>query len=154
MLEHPAFRPQVIVSLLVFVSNRKLTAPQLFIAGNVPTAGQEERFPGPDNVSKMRRSIENAEHVGLYVPSLKPALHPSSSSPTAPKPRRRRLRRNGNLNGSELRPTGVYLPPARASHPASETSSELSETPSPATRRLVDIHSPYDPFAGTPSPFS
>ena len=26
--------------------------------------GQEENFPGPDNPSKMRRSVENAEHVG------------------------------------------------------------------------------------------
>lgn len=27
-------------------------------------AGQEEQFPGPDNQSKMKRSCENAEHVG------------------------------------------------------------------------------------------
>ena len=27
-------------------------------------AGTEEPFPGPDNPSKMRRSVENAEHVG------------------------------------------------------------------------------------------
>lgn len=26
--------------------------------------GTEEPFPGPDNPSKMRRSVENAEHVG------------------------------------------------------------------------------------------
>ncbi|KAJ4569321.1 hypothetical protein HRR79_004174 [Exophiala dermatitidis] len=50
MLEHPSFRPK------------------LFIAGNVPNAGSEERFPGPDNASKMRRSVENAEHVGLFAP--------------------------------------------------------------------------------------
>ena len=27
-------------------------------------AGSEDKFPGPDNPSKMRRSVENAEHVG------------------------------------------------------------------------------------------
>lgn len=28
-------------------------------------AGQEEQFPEPDNQSKMKRSCENAEHVGM-----------------------------------------------------------------------------------------
>lgn len=27
-------------------------------------AGEETEFPSPDNPSKMRRSVENAEHVG------------------------------------------------------------------------------------------
>lgn len=32
----------------------------------------EDRFPGPDNPSKMRRSIENAEHVGsFYIQNLR-----------------------------------------------------------------------------------
>ncbi|KAF5026390.1 hypothetical protein F66182_1518 [Fusarium sp. NRRL 66182] len=31
--------------------------------------GKEEPFPGPDNQSKMKRSVENAEHVGLFTPS-------------------------------------------------------------------------------------
>ncbi|KAF5692446.1 mei2-like protein [Fusarium denticulatum] len=31
--------------------------------------GQEEPFPGPDNQSKMKRSVENAEHVGLFTPT-------------------------------------------------------------------------------------
>ncbi|GLA49141.1 hypothetical protein AnigIFM63604_004765 [Aspergillus niger] len=35
-----------------------------------PLAGTEDRFPGPDNPSKMRRSIENAEHVGLFAPRV------------------------------------------------------------------------------------
>jgi hypothetical protein len=30
-------------------------------------AGQEEPFPDPDNQSKMKRSCENAEHVGKLV---------------------------------------------------------------------------------------
>ncbi|KAG8676731.1 hypothetical protein FPOAC2_02839 [Fusarium poae] len=32
-------------------------------------AGREEPFPGPDNQSKMKRSVENAEHVGLFTPT-------------------------------------------------------------------------------------
>ena len=46
MLEHPSFRPK------------------LFRTGAGPLVGTEEQFPGPDNPSKMRRSVENAEHVG------------------------------------------------------------------------------------------
>ncbi|KAL3483577.1 RNA recognition motif 2-domain-containing protein [Aspergillus germanicus] len=52
MLEHPSFRPKI------------------FHAGTGPLAGTEDRFPGPDNPSKMRRSIENAEHVGLFAPRV------------------------------------------------------------------------------------
>ncbi|KAI9842524.1 MAG: hypothetical protein M1838_003096 [Thelocarpon superellum] len=50
MLEHPSFRPKI------------------FHTGTGPLAGQEDTFPGPDNPSKMRRSVENAEHVGLFAP--------------------------------------------------------------------------------------
>ncbi|KAE8145548.1 meiosis protein MEI2 [Aspergillus avenaceus] len=52
MLEHPSFRPKI------------------FHTGAGPLAGTEDRFPGPDNPSKMRRSIENAEHVGLFAPRV------------------------------------------------------------------------------------
>ncbi|KAL3455636.1 hypothetical protein BJX64DRAFT_281943 [Aspergillus heterothallicus] len=52
MLEHPSFRPKI------------------FNTGTGPLAGTEDRFPGPDNPSKMRRSIENAEHVGLFAPRV------------------------------------------------------------------------------------
>ncbi|VTT73745.1 unnamed protein product [Fusarium fujikuroi] len=31
--------------------------------------GKEETFLGPDNQSKMKRSVENAEHVGLFTPT-------------------------------------------------------------------------------------
>ncbi|KAG5799465.1 hypothetical protein H9Q69_001493 [Fusarium xylarioides] len=31
--------------------------------------GQEEPFPGPDNQSKMKHSVENDEHVGLFTPT-------------------------------------------------------------------------------------
>lgn len=43
--------------------------PKLYYTSNGPTpqmAGQEEPFPEPDNQSKMKRSCENAEHVGEY----------------------------------------------------------------------------------------
>ena len=37
---------------------------QIFHTGSGPLAGTEDKFPSSDNLSKMRRSIENAEHVG------------------------------------------------------------------------------------------
>ncbi|KAL8795982.1 MAG: hypothetical protein Q9195_001558 [Heterodermia aff. obscurata] len=49
MLEHPSFRPKIFHT-------------------TGPMAGTEDIFPGPDNPSKMRRSVENAEHVGLFAP--------------------------------------------------------------------------------------
>ncbi|EGO57814.1 hypothetical protein NEUTE1DRAFT_42265 [Neurospora tetrasperma FGSC 2508] len=44
----------------------------LYFTSNGPRpdlAGQEEPFPEPDNQSKMKRSCENAEHVGLFTPN-------------------------------------------------------------------------------------
>ncbi|TID02651.1 Meiosis protein mei2 [Colletotrichum higginsianum] len=46
--------------------------PKLFYTSNGPVpdlAGEEEPFPRPDNQSKMKRSCENAEHVGLFTPN-------------------------------------------------------------------------------------
>ncbi|KAJ3499620.1 hypothetical protein NLG97_g168 [Lecanicillium saksenae] len=46
--------------------------PKLYFTSNGPMpemAGQEEQFPEPDNQSKMKRSCENAEHVGLFTPN-------------------------------------------------------------------------------------
>ncbi|KAI0883439.1 RNA recognition motif 2-domain-containing protein [Annulohypoxylon maeteangense] len=46
--------------------------PKLFFTINGPypeLAGNEEPFPEPDNQSKMKRSCENAEHVGLFTPN-------------------------------------------------------------------------------------
>lgn len=40
---------------------------KLYFTSNGPSpelAGHEEEFPDPDNQSKMKRSCENAEHVG------------------------------------------------------------------------------------------
>lgn len=39
---------------------------QIFHTGTGSLAGKEDILPGPDNPSKMRRSVENAEHVGEY----------------------------------------------------------------------------------------
>jgi hypothetical protein len=62
---------------------------QLYYTTNGPhpeLAGSEEPFPGPDNQSKMKRSCENAEHVGkiasfLYLPCLIPNQHQVCSLP-------------------------------------------------------------------------
>ncbi|KAI0971707.1 RNA recognition motif 2-domain-containing protein [Xylaria arbuscula] len=46
--------------------------PKLYYTLNGPCpdlVGQEEDFPEPDNQSKMKRSCENAEHVGLFTPN-------------------------------------------------------------------------------------
>ncbi|EPQ62306.1 BgtA-20392 [Blumeria graminis f. sp. tritici] len=45
--------------------------PKLFYTFQDPLgrAGQEEPFPASDNPSKLRRSCENAEHVGLFAPN-------------------------------------------------------------------------------------
>ncbi|KAI2626476.1 RNA recognition motif 2-domain-containing protein [Hypoxylon sp. NC1633] len=46
--------------------------PKLYFTENGPypeRAGTEEPFPAPDNQSKMKRSCENAEHVGLFTPN-------------------------------------------------------------------------------------
>ncbi|KAI1433961.1 RNA recognition motif 2-domain-containing protein [Xylaria sp. CBS 124048] len=46
--------------------------PKLYYTLNGPCpefSGEEEAFPGPDNQSKMKRSCENAEHVGLFTPN-------------------------------------------------------------------------------------
>jgi hypothetical protein len=154
MLEHPAFRPKVgqryirIVLLLTFL--------QLFAAGNVPNAGQEEPFPEPDNVSKMRRSVENAEHVGLYIPSH---YTPPSPCPAPRGGRRRPAPHHGGRVGYEGRRRGVYLPPARAAIPDMQETVASPNYPSPTRGRVrasrapvfVNVNSPYDPFAGRSS---
>ncbi|KIW71261.1 hypothetical protein, variant 1 [Phialophora macrospora] len=140
MLEHPAFRPK------------------LFIAGNFPNAGQEEKFPEPDNQSKMRRSVENAEHVGLFVPHRADhnLRYPQPCAPAlAFHQRTPFLRRTGNVNLEDNRRRGVYLPPARVVKPDPMGSKDFPNHPSSPTHRqipfLVDTRSPYDPFSGRPS---
>ncbi|KAI0180246.1 RNA recognition motif 2-domain-containing protein [Hypoxylon sp. FL1284] len=54
MLEAPHYRPKLFFTL---------NGPRPDMVGN------EEPFPEPDNQSKMKRSCENAEHVGLFTPN-------------------------------------------------------------------------------------
>lgn len=69
MLEHPSFRPKVGLTHSPFLVNFFIAdLYQIFHTGTGQLAGSEDRFPGPDNPSKMRRSVENAEHVGMYFP--------------------------------------------------------------------------------------
>jgi hypothetical protein len=63
MLEHPTFRPKVRSSSVAITPANHL---QIFFTGKHARAGEEEPFPSPDNASKMRRSVENAEHVGMF----------------------------------------------------------------------------------------
>lgn len=88
----------------------------------------------------MRRSVENAEHVGLFVP-WRDGNPPRFPNPFTGPPRRRCA---GRLDFAEPRRNGIYLPPARAL--------AIEDAPVPAPRRrapvLVDVRSPYDPFAG------
>src|ERR1700761_884094 len=115
---------------------------QLFIAGNVIDAGQEEEFPDPDNHSKMRRSVENAEHVGLYIPIFRDHWYPAHNPGALAY---RHGRRAGRFDYDHHRP-GHYLPPARImEEPERYTIPHHRRIPS-----LVDTRSPYDPFAGRP----
>jgi hypothetical protein len=65
MLEHPSFRPKVCCNRPTLLPSTDISL-QIFVTGTGPSAGTEDVFPGPDNPSKMRRSVENAEHVGKW----------------------------------------------------------------------------------------
>ncbi|CZR59299.1 uncharacterized protein PAC_09191 [Phialocephala subalpina] len=43
--------------------------PKLYYTEGHPLCGQEEPFPSSDNQSKLKRSCENAEHIGLFAPA-------------------------------------------------------------------------------------
>ena len=66
MLEHPSFRPKV-SSTHWSSTMSNINVIQIFRTGTCALAGEEDAFPGPDNPSKMRRSVENAEHVGQWI---------------------------------------------------------------------------------------
>jgi hypothetical protein len=40
---------------------------QLFYTKDHPLCGQEEPFPGPDNLFKLARSNQNAAHIGKQL---------------------------------------------------------------------------------------
>lgn len=64
MLEPPHYRPKV--SYLSDRCKNILIKNQLFLTFHDGTgrAGQEDEFPASDNAAKLKRSCENAEHVG------------------------------------------------------------------------------------------
>jgi len=67
--------------------------PQLYRTGNGPDAGTEDAFPKPDNHAKLKRSCDNAEHVGLYLPEspISPGgFIPAQGPATIPAPRNQR----------------------------------------------------------------
>ena len=68
MLETPLFRP-IVSQLRSLLFLPIFTIMQLLKTGDGPDVGDEEPFPFPDNQSKMRRSVENAEHVGKHLSS-------------------------------------------------------------------------------------
>ena len=74
MLELPSFRPKV-HSPCCCQQSILTKSPKIYHTGTGPMTGTEDKFPGPDNPSKMRRSVENAEHVGQ--------LHKACSAPPA-----------------------------------------------------------------------
>jgi hypothetical protein len=87
MLEAPHYRPKVCPHSPGLATSQLTN--QLYFTSNGPRpelSGQEEVFPPPDNQSKMKRSCENAEHVGgstcpLHNPMRRTHLLKDSSLP-------------------------------------------------------------------------
>ncbi|KAL9091893.1 MAG: hypothetical protein Q9165_004645 [Trypethelium subeluteriae] len=68
MKEFDGYRPKVsdIIPYIVFPLGTN--APQLYYTESDPQhCGQEAPFPEPDNWSKVKRSIDNAQHIGQYT---------------------------------------------------------------------------------------
>ncbi|POS85921.1 hypothetical protein EPUL_000940 [Erysiphe pulchra] len=65
-------------------------------------AGQEEPFPASDNPSKLRRSCENAEHVGLFAPNAGAQMRDEQ--------RRRRSQYDRGTSLAQRDAFDVYLP--------------------------------------------
>ena len=66
MLEPPHYRPKVYILISSLLVYYRPDCVQLFktIHDQLGRAGEEECFPDSDNASKLKRSCENAEHVG------------------------------------------------------------------------------------------
>ena len=100
MLEHPTFRPK------------------LYTTGDRINGGDEEEFPGPDNQFKMRRSVENAETVGLFAPRHGQQYRDDQRR------RRSQFDRGTTAAENEARFEGLF-DPARAAHSNSDLRSYL-----------------------------
>lgn len=85
------------ITLIYFMS---LTQSQLYKTGKGPEAGTEEPFPAADNESKLRRSLDNAETVGLYRPRPRSGPVPVKAIENMRPPPRNQV------------PGGVYKAPA------------------------------------------
>lgn len=71
MLEPPHYRPKVFLSFLAIVLHSADNLIQLFFTylDGKDAEGLEDEFPSSDNASKLKRSCENAEHVGKLSPN-------------------------------------------------------------------------------------
>jgi hypothetical protein len=132
-----------------------LTPSQLYFSDPDPRAGTEEPFPDPDNLQKMRRSMDNAETIGLFRPNTTLSITAGPS----PNYGRRYTRRPFTFGRS--RP-GFYMPPARVGiQPPSNTPirfrnalpSILTPPPTPFvgesmdSRSIVPLETEYDAFS-------
>jgi len=67
---------------------------RLYSTGKGRDAGAEENFPSPDGLAKLKRSCDNAEHVGLYLlksPTANTGSYITTHGPsTVPAPRNQR----------------------------------------------------------------
>ena len=105
---------------------------QLYYTGAGPAGSAEEEFPDPNNLQKMRRSIENAEHVGLFRHHARFTPDTSPDKPLFPRSPSR---------GYYDRPAKADLSPTKKNTPP--------PTPALPTTQLVkvDTASPTDAFA-------
>ena len=67
--------------VLLVLGDTRAKFLQLYRTGRGADAGAEEDFPKPDNHAKLKRSCDNAEHVGLYLPEP-PTASPGNFTPT------------------------------------------------------------------------
>lgn len=103
------------------LSSSTTNLSQLYKTGNGPDAGTEEPFPRSDNHAKLKRSCDNAEHVGLYHPTSSTALVPyrGATQHIAP-PRNQAVggvytvpAPNRSARSSNHSPTSEHIPPMR-----------------------------------------
>ena len=73
----------------------------MFYTGG-PLAGEKEKFPDADNIAKLKRSVDNAEQVGLYIPPSPRYLGDTMDSRDASIP-----------SPKAQRPGGHYIAPAQ-----------------------------------------
>lgn len=128
-----------------------LIVQQLFHIDPHPLAGREEQFPGPNNLQKMRRSIDNAETVGLLKPSRGPRGGRHNGRMAFPPPARR-----GFYYDAPARVNNFVGPQARnyLTYPTRPRAIQNLITPPPTpfivgsvnTRTVVPLNTAQDAF--------